>query len=92
MGWFEVFGFMRLEGFMSEFNIFIATIIGVISFVIGAVRIVRMMIEDKTGDGEVKALRRDVDKLEKRMEKYELYSYRDSGNLIKQLVDELKEK
>lgn len=77
---------------MSEFNMFIATIIGVISFVIGAVRIVRMMIEDKGGEAEIKVLRRDLDKLERRMEKYEAHTFKDSGNLIKQLVDELKEK
>lgn len=77
---------------MSEFNIFFAVLVGVVSFTIGAVRIVRYLVEDRGTTTKLEALEQRLKRIEDRQERYEEMSYKESGNLIKDLIRQIIEK
>ena len=86
---------------MTEFNIFIATIVGIISFTIGAVRVIRMLIDNHHDRTEIENLKQICNSLENRfesnflkferkMERYEDASIHGLGDIIEELIGELK--
>ena len=74
---------------MSEFNIFVATMVSIISFCIGAVHIVRILVVDNQKNGKIEILEASAKKMEKRMDRYEDNAFKELGNIIRDLVKDL---